>query len=71
MGTISAHTSFLYANPSFLGGMASALDIGRTLATFNESATPAEADLKAMANDWKAVGKDLENSILEYGQKQK
>lgn len=69
MGKVSMETSYLYANPSFVGGMAMTLDMGGTLMVFNESSTPMEADVKAMSNDWKAVGKDLASSIQEYGQK--
>lgn len=69
MGRISVETSYLYANPSFVGGMAMTLDMGGTLMVFNESATSMEADIKAISNDWKAVGKDLGCSIQEYGQK--
>lgn len=68
MGKIRVETSYLYANPSFVGGMAMPLDMGGTLMVFNESATPMEADVKAISNDWKAVGKDLACSIQEYGQ---
>ncbi len=69
MGKISVETSYLYANPSFIGGMASTLDMGGTLVVYNESLTPAEADIKALTNDWKAVGKDLAYSIEQYGEK--
>lgn len=68
MGEVSMETGYLYATPSFLGGMAKTLDLGGTLVIYNESKTPDEADTKAMWNDWKAVGKDLTYSIREYGQ---
>ncbi len=69
MGKVSVETSYLFANPSFLGGMAVTLDMGGNMVIFNESATPMEADAKAISNDWKAVGKDLACSIQKYGQK--
>ncbi|MBU0668043.1 hypothetical protein KJ951_01110 [Patescibacteria group bacterium] len=71
MGKVSIETSYLYANPSFIGGMAKVLDMGGTLVVYNESSTPVVADIKAMSNDWKAVGKDLAYSIQNYGQEQK
>ena len=71
MGKISIETSYLYAVPSFLGGMAQTLDIGGTLRVYNSSETPAEADAKAMRNDWKAVGKDLMSSMQKYEQSSK
>lgn len=69
MNKISIETTYLYATPSFLGGMAYTLDMGRTLLVYNESATPIEADTKAIRNDWKAVGKDLMFSMQQYGQR--
>ena len=67
MNKLTAETSYLFATPSFFGGMASVLDIGGTLLVYNQSSTPAEADTKAMKNDWKAVEKDLIVSMQEYG----
>ncbi len=70
MGDITRQTSYLYAVPTFIGGMAHTLDIGSNLQIYNENATPAEADIKALRNDWEAVGNDLLNSMNEYGQKE-
>jgi len=71
MGKLTTETSYLFATPSFFGGMASILDVGGTLVVYNESATPAEADTKATRNDWKAVGKDLMVSMQDYEQTSK
>ena len=71
MGKLTTETSYLFATPSFLGGMATILDVGGTLVIYNESATPAEADTKAIRNDWKSVGKDLMVGMQEYGQTSK
>lgn len=70
MGKLSLETSYLYANPSFLGGMAQTLDLGGTLLVYNTSDTPAEADAKAIGNDWKAVGKDILYSMNQYEQEE-
>ncbi|MGI6252104.1 MAG: hypothetical protein ACOYJV_01575 [Aminivibrio sp.] len=52
-------TDFLFAKPGFFGGMAATLDIGSTLTIYNESASPEEADAKAMESDWGVVGQDI------------
>lgn len=53
----------LFAEPSFIGGMASLLDLGNTLREYNASATGEEADFKALQNDWRVVGDDMKVSI--------
>ena len=58
----------LYAQPSFIEGMARNLDILNTLRAYNESPTEAEADIDALKNDWRAVGHDLRSSISIYEQ---
>jgi hypothetical protein len=61
---------FLFAAPSFLGGMASVLDMGGTLVTYNISETPEEADSRALASDWAAVGDDLKEACHHFEQKE-
>ncbi len=56
-------TDFLVAKPSFLSGLARALDIGATLPSYNISKTASEADIKALRSDWENVGQDLSHSI--------
>ena len=56
----------LFALPSFLGGMASALDLGTTLKEYNESITPQEADIASIRSDWFSVGDDLSQAIISY-----
>lgn len=53
----------LFAEPSFFGGMARILDIGGTLQEYNASKTAAEADIRSLRNDWRAVGDDLKYAI--------
>ncbi|MCL4543769.1 MAG: hypothetical protein M1118_04080 [Chloroflexi bacterium] len=55
----------LYARPSFLGGMASVLDLGGTLVSYNDSATAEEADRRALYADWCQIGEDLRQAIAE------
>lgn len=52
-------SSFLFADPSFIDGLASVLDIGGTLSEYNNSKSPEEADARALHADWTAVGEDL------------
>ena len=60
----------LFAEPSFVEGMARTLDIGNTLKKYNESETGQEADIEALKNDWRAVGDDIRISISAYEQQQ-
>ena len=60
----------LFAEPSFLEGVASVLDVGGMLhKDYNSSNSELEADAKALQNDWRAVGKDIAVSIFDYEQK--
>ena len=59
-------TFFLFAKPSFIGGMARVIDLGGTLTVYNNSPTEEEADKKAVHSDWQAVGGDLFNSFLNF-----
>ena len=68
MGNINP-TFHLFAEPSFIEGMGRVLDLGGNLQVYNESKSAKEADTIAIANDWRAVGDDVKNSIDEYEQK--
>lgn len=59
-------TDYLYAHPSFIGGMASCLDLGDTLTIYNESRTGEEADARAIKSDWLAVGQDIKSAIGKF-----
>jgi hypothetical protein len=58
----------LFAEPSFLEGVARLVDLGATLNVYNESGTPAEADQQALLSDWMTVGEDIQMSIYAYEQ---
>ena len=69
-------TGFLFSSPSFLKGSGTVFNIWGNYYTFNYSQTPKEADERAIANDWKIVGKDLlfameksesRNELIEKG----
>jgi hypothetical protein len=59
------HTDFLFAQPSFLVGVARVLDLGGTLSahSYNESRSPSEADARAIESDWAVVGQDMREGI--------
>jgi hypothetical protein len=63
MSTDEFQSDFLYARPSFLEGAARLFDFSGSLNTYNESSTPAEADTRAMYEDWRAVGHDLQTAL--------
>jgi hypothetical protein len=56
-------STYLFASPSFLGGMAHLLDFGGTLNQYNSSMTNEEADYLALMSDWLMVGSDIESAI--------
>jgi len=59
-------SDFLFATPSFIGGIASVLDLGATLVQYNESFTTVEADIRAIQSDWKVTGNDLIYATSEW-----
>jgi len=63
-----SYTDFLVASPSFLSGFARTLDIGATLRehSYAFSPTPEEADLRAVASDWRMVGTDLRVAVRQF-----
>lgn len=60
---MSDFTSFLFARPSFIEGASRVVDIGNTMSEYNRSATPNEADMRALMADWAAIGEDLRGAI--------
>ena len=54
-------STFLFANPSVIEGLARIVDLGATFDAYNDSATPVAADLRALAQDWYAVGRDVQD----------
>jgi len=64
----NTYASLLFAKLSFLQGMASTLDLGGNLTTYNFSSSPDEADRDALAHDWFVVGNDLREVMINYGE---
>jgi hypothetical protein len=59
---------YLFANPSFLEGVARLLDLGSTLNIYYEDIlSEDEEDYYAMKRDWNLVAHDLKSAINEYG----
>jgi len=62
-------SDFLFARPSFVGGMASVLDLGATMVVYNEAPTP-DADVRAMRSDWEVCGNDLRAAFNHWEKQQ-
>ncbi len=63
-------SDFLFAQPSFASGVASALDLWGQLSDYNTSETGAEADADAIAADWYLVGQDIFDAMQQYSSKE-
>ncbi|PIR13014.1 hypothetical protein COV49_03560 [Candidatus Falkowbacteria bacterium CG11_big_fil_rev_8_21_14_0_20_39_10] len=63
---MSNKSTFLFARPSFIEGVARVLDLGSTLQVYNESKTANEADSRAIQKDWEAIGEDVAGAAREY-----
>lgn len=57
------YSDFLFAKPSFIEGLSRVLDIGSTLTEYNTSLNGAQADMRAVSADWKAVGDDMKRAV--------
>lgn len=59
-------STFLFATPSFLTGMARVIDLFGQLDEYNSSPTVTLADYLAMKSDWASVGDDLREAMTRY-----
>lgn len=66
MEKITDDGAFLFADPTFVGGAATALDIGGSLVVYNVSRDGNEADLRSLASDWAVTGRDLKCGIEKF-----
>jgi hypothetical protein len=57
------HTGFLFATPSFLMGAGTVMNLAGSYYKFNDSENDAEADFKAIENDFAIIGSDISHSI--------
>jgi len=56
-------TDFLFAQPSFASGAVRILDLWGVFDDYNRSASPQEADGKAIAADWLVVGQEIHDAL--------
>ena len=56
-------TTFLFASPSLLSGIARLLDLGCHFDSYNESETGETADAMALYSDFRMVGQDLQKAM--------
>jgi hypothetical protein len=57
---------FLMAQPSFLNGVSTVLDLGDTLTVFNTSESGEAADHIALWADWELIADDLKSAAQKY-----
>ncbi len=60
------YSNFLYAQPSFLEGLARVIDAGCVLDEYNNMRSSHEADSFAMWADWAAVGADIKAATEQF-----
>lgn len=65
---MNPYFGFLFARPSFLEGVARALDLGGTLQEYNSARSPEVADALALEADWRVVGADLLRAMRELSE---
>jgi len=63
-------SDFMVPMPSAISGIARILDLGGTYNSYNRSATPEEADCRAIYSDWAITGQDLIRAARETNGKQ-
>lgn len=61
---------YLFDNPSFLSGVARALDIGGHYDAYNFSRTPEEADISELTDDWCKVYEALMSSWVRIAREE-
>jgi hypothetical protein len=62
---MSNFSTFLFARPSFVEGVARVLDLGGTLNVYNISMTERQADFWAAYADWRGVGEDIRQAEIK------
>ena len=56
-------TTYIFPNTNFIVGMGSAINLAGNYYTFQASATPMEADLRALQSDWLVIGQDIRSTM--------
>jgi hypothetical protein len=65
---VGRYSDLLFAQPSFLEGLARVTDIGATLEEYNTSPSGELADMHAIRSDWRQVGEDLSAAFFACAQ---
>ncbi len=63
---LSSRSTFLFARPRALHGIARLFDFFGTYDTYNTSPSPQEADLLAVLQDWLAVEEDTQKVLASH-----
>ena len=63
---VSPRTSYLYARPRALHGVARVFDFMGVYDSYNTSPTPQEADILAVLQDWLAVEEDARRVLTAH-----
>ena len=66
VNAMGLRSDYLFPMPSALSGIARILDIGGNYTSYNRSASPEEADSKAIYSDWAIVGQDLTRAARNF-----
>ena len=59
-------SDYLFSSGGFLDGMSRTLDIFGVFDNYNVSSSSEEADRVAIANDWLAVGDDMNHALDSF-----
>ncbi len=62
----SIRSTFLFATPTWREGVGRLVDFGDALTEYNRTSTPEDADTRAAAQDWLAVGDELRAAMSLY-----
>jgi hypothetical protein len=56
-------STFLFAVPTWQEGVGRLVDFANNLTAYNETKEPEDADARAIAQDWRAVGDELRTAM--------
>ena len=59
-------SDFLFAQPSFVSGVARLLDWYGLYDAYSTSCTGREADYKALSSDWQMIGQDIRDAMAVF-----
>lgn len=67
---MGSRSDFLFARPSFTEGVARLFDFGNGLDEYNRSESETQADIRALRNDWYAIGDDLRAAMSKHAEEE-